>query len=284
MLKNSVQFRRVLFIGVFSYVGCGFGNSITDLFQDYIAALKDKKFTVTAGLISQKFTVPDSDFHGYSQNKVVSVNYKWSPSIESNALFLQGKTYVHNRAETIHTISANNTWGAGFKYVLSEYFNIVASFTQSKVIAYRNIRLNANALSEKSWTTNRTPTVSLNYLYPIASSVYSLFRVGASHSFQVNHAYVNSQGVFVEKTNAENTKGNLGATVMYTGYPLVVPLIKTTYINTLNSTKNMKSRHAYSVGGGAALLGGLLSISYAVGRYNKSIKTQELNLAGTIKF
>ncbi len=56
MSKRSIRFTLITSAFVFS--GCGFGHSITDLFKDYISALKDKKFMLTAGLSSQKFTVP----------------------------------------------------------------------------------------------------------------------------------------------------------------------------------------------------------------------------------
>lgn len=282
MSKRSIRFTLITSAFVFS--GCGFGHSITDLFKDYISALKDKKFMLTAGLSSQKFTVPDSDFHGYSKNKVFFANYKWSPAIESNVIFVKGKTYVYNRDATIQSTSASNTWGAGFKYSLSAYLNVVASYAQSKSMTHKTIHDGVHTLSENRWTTTKTPFVNLNYLYPIASNIYTLLTVGSSHSFQVSHPYVDHQGAYVAKAKSEKTKGRLGATLMYTGNSLVVPFIKTTYANTLHSTKNTKSRHAYSYGGGAALLGGLLSISYSAGRYNKSIKMQEINLSGTVKF
>ena len=284
MSKRSFRVTLIALFLVFSGIGCVVSKSITDLFKDYMTILKDKKFTLTAGLSSQKFTVPDSDFHGYSKNKFFSVNYKWSPSIESNVLFVQGKNYVYNRDATIQSTSASNTLGGGLKYIISEYLNVVASYAQSKSITYKTVNGGVNTFSEKSWATIRTPSVSLNYLYPVASSIYSLLTVGASHSFVRNHAYVNTQGSYVGKKNAEKTKCNLGATVMYTGNPLVVPFIKTTYENTLNSTNSIKSRHAYSLGGGAALLGGLLAVSFSAGSYNKSIKNKVVNLAGTIKF
>ena len=292
MSKRFIRLTLITSAFVFSGVGCVVSKSITDLFKDYMTILKDKKFTLTAGLSSQKFTVQETDFHGYSKNKFFSVNYKWSPSIESNVLFVQGKNYVYNRNATIQSTSASNTFGAGLKYIISEYFNVVASYAQSKSITHKTISLGLNGIpnialpefSEKSWATIRTPTASLNYLYPVASSIYSLLTVGASHSFVRNHAYVNTQGSYVGKKNAEKSNCNLGATVMYTGNPLVVPFIKTTYENTLNSTNSMKSRHAYSLGGGAAILGGLLAVSFSAGSYNKSIKNKVVNLAGTIKF
>lgn len=263
-------------------------NQVRDAVAEAIAKFmhgKAKKFTASAsGAYGwYKDSTSHTPVKGTSKAAFVAMAYQITPKI--SVALGGGKNTMSGKSHDSSLFNKMNDdiLAAAAEYKVNAWLTLCAALSQTygKFTSVAPAAVQASSTSKYVYT---TPTLMARMVVPVYQKLVFVPEIGASRMYIHNRAYTDNASTLQPAQHKKLDQCFLDAKLGYTGFAMVTPFIQAGYSRVIKTSTSVKSRESTKLGGGVAIMGGLVSCEYTNQRVWGQFRDQQVKINVNVRF